>query len=141
MPEGSERIIGQVVPTVEVIGFDHLVLRCADVDRSLAWYAGALGMAEVRVDEWRAGRAPFPSVRADTTTIIDLIPANGSFAERNLDHLCLVVADGVVDAVAAADSFRVVDGPDHRYGAQGDGWSVYVLDPDENVVELRSYPQ
>lgn len=126
---------------VEVIGFDHIVLRCADVERSLAWYTGELGMAEVRVEEWRAGRAPFPSVRADATTIIDLIPSRAEPTERNLDHLCLVVADGVVDAVAAArDRFRVVDGPGHRYGAQGDGWSVYVLDPDENVVELRSYP-
>src|SRR4051812_34978139 len=34
---------------VDVIGFDHIVLRCADVERSLAWYTGALGMAEVRV--------------------------------------------------------------------------------------------
>ena len=126
---------------VDVIGFDHLVLRCADVERSLAWYAGALGMREVRVEEWRAGTAPFPSVRADATTIIDLIPARGDITERNLDHLCLVVADGVVDAVAAAgELFHVVDGPGHRYGARGDGWSVYVLDPDENVVELRSYP-
>jgi catechol 2,3-dioxygenase-like lactoylglutathione lyase family enzyme len=125
---------------VDVIGFDHIVLRCADVERSLAWYTGALGMAEVRVDEWRAGTAPFPSVRADATTIIDLIPARAEVTERNLDHLCLVVADGVVDAVAAAsDLFTVVDGPGHRYGAQGDGWSVYVLDPDGNVVELRSY--
>src|SRR3954454_7272202 len=98
-------------------------------------------MDEVRVDEWRAGAAPFPSVRADATTIIDLIPRRGQVTERNLDHLCLVVADGVVDAVAAArDEFRVVDGPARRYGARGDGWSVYVLDPDDNVVELRSYP-
>jgi catechol 2,3-dioxygenase-like lactoylglutathione lyase family enzyme len=125
---------------VDVIGFDHIVLRCADVERSLAWYTGALGMAEVRVDEWRAGNAPFPSVRADESTIIDLVRARGTVTERNLDHLCLVVAEGVVDAVAASDRFTVVDGPAHRYGARGDGWSVYVLDPDENVVELRSYP-
>lgn len=126
---------------VDVVGFDHLVLRCQDVERSLAWYTGPLGMHGVRIEEWRAGAAPFPSVRADATTIIDLIPTRGDVTERNLDHLCLVVADGVVDAVAAAgELFRVVDGPDHRYGAQGDGWSVYVLDPDDNVVELRSYP-
>jgi catechol 2,3-dioxygenase-like lactoylglutathione lyase family enzyme len=125
---------------VDVIGFDHIVLRCAHVERSLRWYADVLGMEEVRVAEWRAGSAPFPSVRADASTIIDLIPRRAEITERNLDHFCLVVASGVVDAVAAArDVFRVVDGPDHRYGARGDGWSVYVLDPDENVVELRSY--
>jgi catechol 2,3-dioxygenase-like lactoylglutathione lyase family enzyme len=126
---------------VHVIGFDHLVLRCRDVEASLAWYTGALGLAEVRVDEWRSGRAPFPSVRVDATTIIDLIPRRGEIGEHNLDHLCLVVEGGVVEAVVAAgDRFTVVDGPGSRYGAQGDGWSVYVLDPDDNVVELRSYP-
>jgi catechol 2,3-dioxygenase-like lactoylglutathione lyase family enzyme len=127
-------------PIVRVIGFDHIVLRCADVESSLAWYGDVLAMPGVRVDEWRAGRAPFPSVRADESTIIDLIPAGGPVTERNVDHFCLVVADGVVDAVAAAgDAFRIVDGPARRYGARGDGWSVYVLDPDDNVVELRSY--
>ena len=127
-------------PIVRVVGFDHIVLRCADVESSLAWYGDVLSMPGVRVDEWRAGRAPFPSVRADESTIIDLIPARGQVTERNVDHFCLVVADGVVDAVAAAgDVFRIVDGPAHRYGARGDGWSVYVLDPDDNVVELRSY--
>jgi len=45
-----------------------------------------------------------------------------------------------VDAIDADRArFRVVDGPDTRYGAQGDGWSIYVLDPDDNVVELRTY--
>ncbi len=128
-------------PIVRVVGFDHLVLRCADVDTALAWYRNVLGMPGVRVEEWRAGRAPFPSVRADESTIIDLVPATGQVVERNLDHLCLVVAEGVVDAVVAAgDAFRIVDGPARRYGARGDGWSVYVLDPDDNVVELRSYP-
>jgi catechol 2,3-dioxygenase-like lactoylglutathione lyase family enzyme len=127
-------------PIVRVVGFDHLVLRCADVEASLAWYRDVLGMSGVRVDEWRRGEAPFPSVRVDDSTIIDLIPATAAISDRNLDHLCLVVAEGVVDAVAASDRFTVVDGPAHRYGARGDGWSVYVLDPDENVVELRSYP-
>ena len=120
-----------------VIGFDHLVLRCADVDVSLAWYTERLGLAEVRVDEWRAGAAPFPSARVDRRTIIDFIPRRGATAEPNVDHLCLVVTD---ISPITADGFRIVDGPAVRSGAQGDGLSVYVLDPDDNVVELRSYP-
>lgn len=125
---------------VRVTGFDHLVLRCADVEASLTWYLDVLGLAGVRIDEWRRGEVPFPSVRVDAGTIIDLIPAAGPFGERNVDHLCLVVEPGVVDEVAQRrDEFRVVDGPASRFGARGTGWSVYVLDPDDNVVELRSY--
>ncbi|MFI0791923.1 VOC family protein [Micromonospora rubida] len=50
---------------VRVTGFDHLVLTVADVERSLAFYCGTLGLEPVRVDRWRAGEAPFPSVRID----------------------------------------------------------------------------
>jgi catechol 2,3-dioxygenase-like lactoylglutathione lyase family enzyme len=123
--------------TLNVVGFDHLVLRCTDVEAALAWYVDELGLPEVRVAEWRNGEAPFPSVRISRETIIDLIPRRGEVAEPNVDHLCLVVAD---ISPITPDRFRIVDGPATRYGAQGDGTSVYVLDPDDNVIELRSYP-
>jgi catechol 2,3-dioxygenase-like lactoylglutathione lyase family enzyme len=127
--------------TVHVIGLDHLVLRCEDVDASLDWYTTMLGLEPVRVPEWRAGTVPFPSVRVDAGAIIDLIPRSGPVAEPNLDHLCVVVAHGDVDAVAAQPgTWRIVEGPAPRFGARGDGWSIYVLDPDDNIVELRSYP-
>jgi catechol 2,3-dioxygenase-like lactoylglutathione lyase family enzyme len=131
----AERVrLDAVTPTV--LGFDHLVLRCADVEASLAWYANELGLPEVRVAQWRAGQAPFPSVRINSETIIDLIPRRGEVTEPNVDHLCLVVAD---ITPITAERFRIVDGPAVRYGAQGDGTSIYVLDPDDNVVELRQY--
>ncbi len=123
---------------VRVEGFDHLVLVCADVERSLAWYLDELGLDAVRVDEWRRREVPFPSVRVSPETIIDLIP--GSVAGRNVDHVCLVVDHGSVDHVVSSGRFTVVDGPDQRFGARGMATSVYVTDPDGNVVELRAYP-
>jgi catechol 2,3-dioxygenase-like lactoylglutathione lyase family enzyme len=121
---------------LHVIGFDHLVLRCADVEASLAWYTNELCLPEVRVTEWRNGQAPFPSVRVNAETIIDLIPSHGDIAERNVDHVCFVVDD---IAPITAERFRIVDGPATRYGARGNGRSIYVLDPDDNVIERRSY--
>ena len=53
---------------MDVIGFDHLVLRCADVERSLAFYLGQLGLEPVRVAEWRRGDVLFPSARIDAAT-------------------------------------------------------------------------
>ncbi|MEX0848137.1 MAG: VOC family protein [Ilumatobacteraceae bacterium] len=122
----------------DVIGFDHLVLVCADVERTLAWYLEELGLEPVRVDEWRAGRAPFPSARVDEGTIIDFI--GGTPADGRLDHLCLVVREVDLDAVKASGRFDVVGGPATRYGARGNGRSLYVRDPDGAVVELRYYP-
>jgi catechol 2,3-dioxygenase-like lactoylglutathione lyase family enzyme len=116
---------------------DHLVLNVEDVERSLAWYTGLLGLTPERVDDWRAGQVPFPSVRINEGTIIDLMTIERT--GHNVDHICLVVDRGDVDAIADDSRFDVVVGPVDRWGARGSGWSVYVTDPDGNTVELRSY--
>jgi catechol 2,3-dioxygenase-like lactoylglutathione lyase family enzyme len=120
-----------------VVGVDHVVLNVADVEKSLAFYQETLGLAPVRVDEWRRGEAPFPSVRVDDSFIIDLFPAAPSGV--NLDHFCLVVESTDLEALAASGRFEVVNGPGRRFGARGDGLSLYVKDPDGNTVELRCY--
>src|ERR1700716_2595887 len=120
-----------------VTGMDHIVLNVADVERSLHFYLDELGLQPVRVDEWRRKEVFFPSARVDATTIIDLLlsPRTG----QNADHFCLVVEPTDLDAIKASGRFDVVDGPDRRFGAQGDGTSLYIRDPDKNVVELRYY--
>lgn len=118
---------------------DHIVLDVTDVERSLAWYTGLLGLEGDRVDEWRDGEVPFPSVRVHAGCIIDLFRADRT--GENMNHLCLVVDRADVDAVTTDDRFTVVDGPGPRYGARGNGWSIYVVDPDGNTVELRSYDE
>ncbi|WP_306193110.1 MULTISPECIES: VOC family protein [unclassified Streptomyces] len=127
---------------MRVIGFDHLVLNVADIERSLAFYTGPMGLQPVRVEEWRAGKVSFPSVRVSPTTIIDLVTAP---AERpggsNVDHICLVVEPLDWQQVIDSGVFTVVDGPGKRFGAQGTAVSLYVQDPDGNTVELRWYPQ
>jgi catechol 2,3-dioxygenase-like lactoylglutathione lyase family enzyme len=122
---------------LHVTGLDHLVLNVADVERSLAFYCGELGLAPVRVDEWRRGDAPFPSARVDAHTILDLLAV--ARTGENADHLCLVVEPTDLDAVKASGRFEVVDGPATRFGARGNGTSLYVKDPDGNTVELRYY--
>jgi catechol 2,3-dioxygenase-like lactoylglutathione lyase family enzyme len=122
---------------VQVHELDHIVLNVTDVERSLTWYTELLGLAPDRVDAWRAGEVPFPSVRVNDRTIIDLFEV--ARTGENMNHLCLVVDRSDVDAAANDDRFDVVDGPGNRWGARGHGWSVYVVDPDGNTVELRSY--
>ncbi|MYR42202.1 VOC family protein [Streptomyces sp. SID5910] len=126
---------------MRVIAFDHLVLNVADVERSLAFYTGPLGLEPVRVEEWRAGKAPFPSVRVSADTIIDLVgaPADGPRGS-NVDHICLVVEPLDWQQVVDSGEFTVLDGPGKRFGARGTAVSLYVEDPDGNSVELRWYP-
>jgi catechol 2,3-dioxygenase-like lactoylglutathione lyase family enzyme len=131
------------VAAVRVTGFDHIVLRVADVEISLAFYCDELGLRGERVDEWRRGVVLFPSVRIDPTTVIDLLaaprdgenPAPG--AQRNLDHFCLVIEPTDLDALAGR--FPGAVRADGLFGAQGFASSVYLQDPDGNTIELRSY--
>ncbi|GAB7181865.1 VOC family protein [Kitasatospora sp. Ki12] len=124
---------------MRVIAFDHLVLNVSDVERSLAFYAGLLGLEPVRVDEWRAGKVSFPSVRVTADTIIDL--TSRPRQESNVDHICLTVEPLDWQQVIDSGVFTVLEGPVPRYGARGTATSLYVRDPDGNTVELRWYPQ
>jgi catechol 2,3-dioxygenase-like lactoylglutathione lyase family enzyme len=122
---------------IQVRGLDHIVLNVADVERSLRFYIDTLGLAPVRVDEWRRQEVFFPSVRVDRSTIIDLVPLPRS--GENADHFCLVVAPIDFIDLKASGKVDVVEGPNIRYGARGDGTSLYIRDPDHNLVELRYY--
>jgi catechol 2,3-dioxygenase-like lactoylglutathione lyase family enzyme len=126
-----------VTASAKVTGLDHVVLNVSDTQRAVAWYRDELGLEPLRYDEWQRGEVLFVSMRIDATTIIDLLEAPRT--GENVNHFCLVVESGSVEAVAASGRFDVVDGPDLRWGAQGVANSVYVRDPDGNVIELRSY--
>lgn len=128
---------GRLRSMAQAVGLDHIVLVVGDVERSLDWYQQHLGLGGVRIEEWRRGEAPFPSLRVTESTIIDLVP--GEHTERgHLDHICFVVSRDDLDSLSADPALTIIDeGP--RYGAQGDGQSIYVKDPDDLTVEIRAY--
>jgi catechol 2,3-dioxygenase-like lactoylglutathione lyase family enzyme len=76
-------------------------------------------------------------VRVNDRFIIDLMALDRT--GQNIDHICMVVDQDDVNAVAVDSRFNIVEGPVARWGARGVGRSVYVTDPDGNQVELRSY--
>jgi catechol 2,3-dioxygenase-like lactoylglutathione lyase family enzyme len=120
---------------MKVVGLDHVVVNSSDIERALAWYGDTLGLELVNVEEWRRGDMFFPSVRLNSTTLIDIFPAERT--GENVNHFCLVVEDTDVDALAS--QFPDGQRADRNFGAQGYGASLYVRDPDGNTVELKTY--
>ena len=126
---------------------DHVVLRCADRERALKFYVEVLGLREERriekigLIQLRAGRSMI-----DLVTIAGKLGRAGGAAPgregRNLDHLCLRVEPFDEAAIRAhLASLGVEGGPvESRYGAEGEGPSIYLSDPEGNVVELKGPP-
>ena len=128
---------------------DHIVLNVVDVERMIAYYGDVLMLAPERVEAYRQGEAPFPSVRLNPDTIIDLFPKEmwgGSDAlapgRENLNHFCMTLSKDDWDALRdrlAAHSVAIEVGPAPRWGARGVGTSIYFRDPERNLIEARYY--
>ncbi len=126
---------------------DHLVLRVRDVDAMLAFYCEVLGCTlerrrdDIGLVQLRAGRS-----------LIDLVPVDGKLGRaggaapgaegRNLDHLCLRVDPFDGEAIRDFLAARGVEAgaTEQRFGAEGEGPSIYVADPEGNTVELKGPP-
>jgi glyoxylase I family protein len=125
---------------LRVVDLDHVVVRCRDAERSLDFYTRVLGCREER----RIPAIGLVQLRAGAS-MIDLVPADPppTHEGRNVDHVCLGIdvpdMDGMVRWLRA-QGVEVLGEPAERYGARGMGLSVYVLDPDGNVIELKQLP-
>ena len=112
---------------------DHVVLRVRDMERMVRFYADVLGA------EFVAFRPEFnmTHLRAGGS-MIDLV-AGDAGAGRNMDHFCLRVEPFDERAIIAhLKSHGVVLGETRtRYGAEGNGVSIYLTDPEGNQVELK----
>ena len=123
-----------------LIGIDHVVLRATDPDALERFYMDVLGCAlekrQGKLAQLRAGRTLIDIVPADEAGPADGTSSSGG---ANLDHLCLRVEP--FDAVAIARHLAVhgvrCGEETSRYGAEGQGPSVYLHDPEGNGVELK----
>ncbi len=121
---------------MHVVGLDHIVLVTADAERLIAWYGEVLGLAPERLAEWRSGTVPFASLRVSADTIIDVL--SGERTGVNVEHTALVVDTDLAGLTALAAEHGA-GAPRDLFGARGQGWGIYLRDPDGNGVELRSY--
>jgi glyoxylase I family protein len=132
---------------IHIREIDHLVLRVVDLDSMLRFYCDALGCTVER----RQDRIGLVQLRAGRS-LIDLVPIDGELGRaggaapgkeaRNLDHFCLLVEPFDEPSIRRHLEARgITVGPvASRFGAEGKGPSIYVTDPEGNVVELKGPP-
>jgi catechol 2,3-dioxygenase-like lactoylglutathione lyase family enzyme len=126
---------------------DHIVLRVVDLARMLRFYGDVLGCREVR----RQDEIGLVQLRAGSS-MVDLIPIDGKLGAaggaapgkegRNVDHFCFRVEpfdEAAIRAHLAAHGIEA--GPAaSRFGAEGEGPSIYLQDPEGNTIELKGPP-
>ena len=119
---------------IKIRGIDHVVLRVKDIDAMRRFYCDVLGATHVayrpkfRMSHLRVG-----------ASLIDLVAVDDPAQGRNMDHLCLRVEPFEQDAIVAhLKKHGVAVGKiTSRYGAEGNGISIYLTDPEGNTVELK----
>lgn len=129
---------------IRILGLDHVVLRVRRMDEALHFYCGVLGCREERrleplgLVQLRAGASLIDLVAVDSPLGRTGGAAAGPQA-RNVDHFALRIEPFDAEALAAHLRSHGVDPGEvaERYGAEGSGPSMYVRDPDDNVVELK----
>lgn len=126
---------------------DHVVLRIRDLDASLEFYRDVLGCTMEKVQE----KIGLYQLRAGQS-LIDLIPLDEPLGKmggagpakegRNLDHFAIQVAPFDEAAIRAHLTAHGIEAGESgtRYGAEGEGPSIYIRDPDDNTVELKGPP-
>ena len=134
-------------PPFRPLGLDHVVLRVTDVARSRAFYCDVLG---ARVEKVQAALG-LHQLRVGSA-LVDLVDLAGELGRkggaapglegRNMDHVCLRIEPFEEAAIRAHLAAHGVTPGDvvSRYGAEGQGPSMYIVDPDGNSVELKGPP-
>lgn len=130
-----------------ITNIDHLVLRVVNLDLMIDFYVNVLGCSmektqdDLGLYQLRAGNS-----------LIDFITVNGPLGRtggaapgpegRNLDHFCLRIEPFNAEEIMEYLQGKGIDPGqvESRYGAEGDGPSLYVTDPEGNVVELKGPP-
>ncbi len=130
---------------IQIHGIDHLVLRTENLPAMLTFYCEVLGCVverqlapEVGLTQLRAGNALIDLVTVDSN--LGRLAGDAPDPQRpNLDHFCLQLVDFDEDALRAhlAQHGITASPLEERYGAQGNGPSMYLKDPDQNTVELK----
>jgi glyoxylase I family protein len=129
---------------IKIREIDHIVLRVVNLDPMIGFYCEVLGCEIAR----RQDEIGLVQLRAGSS-LVDLVPVDGKLGKkggaapdkegRNVDHVCFRVEPFDANAIRAhLRACGVECGEvESRYGAEGEGPSIYLDDPEGNTIELK----
>lgn len=131
---------------INITSIDHVVFRVADLEKAATFYIDVLGA------RWEKKQAAIGLYQLRVgTSLIDLVPVDGKLGSaggaapglegRNVDHVAFRVLPWDAEAILAHLNSHGIDADVvARYGAEGDGPSIYLTDPEGNGLELKGPP-
>lgn len=132
---------------IQIRHIDHIVLRVVRLEAMAHFYTSVLGCSLER----RQDAIGLVQLRAGSC-LVDLVPVDGKLGRqggaapgpegRNMDHMCFRIEPFDAEAIHRHLALHAVEaGPvESRYGAEGEGPSIYLKDPEGNMVELKGPP-
>lgn len=118
---------------IRIQNIDHVVFRVTDLERAAKFYMDVLGAQFEQFQE----QVPLYQLRVGTS-LIDLVPVAEKPAGHNVDHVCFRVSPwNEKHILARLFTHGIVAEVGNRYGADGEGPSIYLEDPEGNRLELK----
>lgn len=125
---------------VRVVSLDHLVLTVQDIPRAIKFYVEVLGMQEVTFGDNRKALA-YGQQKINLHKFGEEFEPKAASPLPGSADLCFII-DGPLDELIKQlndNNIVILQGPIARTGALGEINSVYIRDPDQNLIELSSY--
>lgn len=122
---------------------DHLVLTVADIEATVRFYCDVLGMEAERfvpADGSTRWALKFGAQKINLHQVGSEFEPKAKQAMAGSADLCFLSDEPVADwqAHLADHGVRVIEGPVKRTGAQGPILSIYLRDPDGNLIEVSN---
>jgi catechol 2,3-dioxygenase-like lactoylglutathione lyase family enzyme len=138
-PFAKRRIFEEGIPSMDIVSLDHLTLTVRDIEKTMRFYVGALGMEPVVADGRYAARFGSQKINFHRKKG-EFLPAAQNPGYGNADF-CLLVGDTLASVKAQLDAKGIKPETQavRRNGARGPIESIYLRDPDGNLVEISNY--
>ncbi|MDE0983343.1 MAG: VOC family protein [Yoonia sp.] len=125
---------------ISIDRLDHLVLTVADIDRTCAFYCEILGF-EITIFGADRKALTFGAQKFNLHQLGNEFEPKAACATAGSADLCLITTTPISDVVSQLElaSVSIEEGPVARTGATGPIMSIYIRDPDQNLIEISTY--